>query len=110
MTIDIRIVATVGGVILSAIVGQIIYMIRKDKRTIDKEDKENKDAVYGKLRDLVDSIQALDKCQRELKDMVLKGFGDIQLYMANHYTTKTDCQRNEDKHETHRRRDVGTGA
>jgi len=92
MNIDIRIIVTTGGIILTAIVGQIIYTMRRDK-------KENKDAVFGKLRDLVDHIRRVDDNQRELKDMVLKGFGEIKLYMADHYTTKTDCQRNEDRHD-----------
>jgi hypothetical protein len=92
VTIDNKILGTIAGVILTAIIGQILYMIRKDK-------KENKDAIFGKLRDLVTSIQKLDDNQRELKDMVIQGFGDIKLYMATHYTNKTDCKSNEERHD-----------
>jgi len=99
MTIDNRILGSIAGVILAAIIGQILYMIRKDKKKIESDDKENKDAIFGKLRDLVGHIQKVDDNQRELKDMVLKGFGEIKLYMASHYTTKDDCRRNEDKHD-----------
>jgi uncharacterized coiled-coil DUF342 family protein len=90
MTIDNKIIATLGGVILASIIGQLLYTIRSNKKKIEEQNEYQYDKIYSEVSKLANGLQDTRESLRDINKDMIKGFGEVKNYMLEHFAKRDD--------------------
>jgi DNA repair exonuclease SbcCD ATPase subunit len=90
MTIDNKIIASIGGVIMASIIGQLLYTIRSNKKKIEEQNEHQYDKIYAEVSKLATGLQDTRESLRDINKDMIKGFGDVKNYMLEHFAKRED--------------------